>query len=86
MAQAGLTYRHWHTLLIHHCLVSVPETTESTPRNPELLEQRLQLPFANYVAVFGREEKTELIRSPLADVLPQMLDQLGVTLRRVGSL
>jgi len=52
----------------------------------ELLEQRVQLPFANYVGVFGREEKTELIRSPLADVLPQMLDQLGVTLRRVGSL
>ena len=81
MSQAGLPYSHRHTLLIHHRLVAVPESVEAATRNPQPLKQRVQFSFANDVGiprrpVFRREEKTELIRSPLADVLPQVLDQL----------
>jgi hypothetical protein len=49
--------------------------------DPQPLKQRVQFSFANHVCiprrpVFRREEKIELIWSPLADVLPQVLDQL----------
>jgi hypothetical protein len=81
MAQTGLPNSHWHALLIHHRLVAVPESVEAATRNPKSLKQRVQFSFANNVgiprrSVFRRKEKTELVRAPLADVLPQVLDQL----------
>src|SRR6476660_3522119 len=81
MSQAGLPYCHWHTLLIHHRLIAVPESMKPATRDPELLQQRIEFSLANHIGiprrpVFRREEKTELIWSPLADVLPQVLDEL----------
>jgi hypothetical protein len=91
MAQTGLPNSHWHTLLIHHRLIAVPESMESATRNLQPLKQRVQFSFTNYIGiprrpVLRREEKTELIRSPLADVLPQVLDQLRRDLAQAISL